>query len=157
MVALITVWDQWPVIPLLAGLRNIPAEIYEAAELRAPTLAGLPEHHPATDLAGHRLLTIQLILQMKIFDQVYLFSMGGRTQATMVLVRTSSTSFAQNKGGYGALRRCSSSSSPFGAAALGAPRTRSAMSGVVAEKLCASRRIRDIGAILRGGQRHLRR
>ena len=32
-------------------------------------------------------LTIQLILQLKIFDQVYLFSNGGRADATMVMVQ----------------------------------------------------------------------
>ena len=48
-------------------------------------------------------LTIQLILQLKIFDQVYLFSMGGRTNATMVLVQyIYEQAFVQNKGGYAA-------------------------------------------------------
>jgi multiple sugar transport system permease protein len=40
---------------------------------------------------------------MKIFDQVYLFSMGGRTQATMVLVQyIFDQGFVHNKGGYAA-------------------------------------------------------
>ena len=48
-------------------------------------------------------MTIQLILQLKIFDQVYLFSLGGRTNTTMVLVQYIYTqAFVHNKGGYGA-------------------------------------------------------
>jgi len=48
-------------------------------------------------------LTIQLILQLKIFDQVYLFSLGGRTQATMVLVQyIFEQGFQKNNGGYAA-------------------------------------------------------
>ena len=48
-------------------------------------------------------MTIQLILQLKIFDQVYLFSLGGRTNQTMVLVQyIYEQAFVHNKGGYGA-------------------------------------------------------
>jgi multiple sugar transport system permease protein len=48
-------------------------------------------------------LTIQLILQMKIFDQVYLFSQGGRTQVTMVMVQyIFESAFVKNDGGYAA-------------------------------------------------------
>ena len=47
--------------------------------------------------------TIQLILQLKIFDQVYLFASGGRDDPTMVLVQyIYKTAFQQNKGGMGA-------------------------------------------------------
>ena len=48
-------------------------------------------------------LTIQLILQLKIFDQVYLFAVGGRTAATMVLVQyIYEQAFQRNSGGYAA-------------------------------------------------------
>ena len=48
-------------------------------------------------------LTIQLILQLKIFDQVYLFAQGGRTQSTMVLVQyIYENAFIKNQGGYAA-------------------------------------------------------
>ena len=48
-------------------------------------------------------LTIQLILQLKIFDQVYLFAQGGRTQATMTLVQyIFEQAFIKNSGGYAA-------------------------------------------------------
>ena len=107
MVALITVWwtNGLSILLFLAGLRNIPAEIYEAAELEGANRWQVfrsitwPLIWPVTALC----LTIQLILQMKIFDQVYLFSMGGRTQATMVLVQyIFDQAFVHNKGGYGA-------------------------------------------------------
>ena len=107
MVALITVWwtNGLSILLFLAGLRNIPAEIYEAAELEGANRWEVfrsitwPLIWPVTALC----LTIQLILQMKIFDQVYLFSMGGRTQATMVLVQyIFDQGFVHNKGGYAA-------------------------------------------------------
>jgi multiple sugar transport system permease protein len=48
-------------------------------------------------------LTIQLILQLKIFDQVYLFSQGGRIDPTMVMVQyIYKQAFQQNHGGIGA-------------------------------------------------------
>src|ERR1700723_2348684 len=81
-VAFVTVW--WllgfNVLLFIAGLRNFSSEIYEAAALDG---AGRwtqfrritwPLIWPVTVLV----LTIQLILQFKIFDQVYLFSAGGR-------------------------------------------------------------------------------
>ena len=90
-VAFVTVW--WllgfNVLLFIAGLRNISSEIYEAAALDG---AGRwaqfrritwPLIWPVTVLV----LTIQLILQFKIFDQVYLFSAGGRADPTMVMVQ----------------------------------------------------------------------
>jgi multiple sugar transport system permease protein len=107
MVALLTIWwtNGFSILLFLAGLRNIPAELYEAAALdnasrwqvfRSVTW---PLIWPVTVLC----LTIQLILQLKIFDQVYLFAQGGRTQATMVLVQyIYEQAFIKNAGGYGA-------------------------------------------------------
>ena len=107
MVALVTIWwtNGFSILLFLAGLRNIPREIYEAAELDGATRWQVfwritwPLIWPVTVLC----LTIQLILQLKIFDQVYLFSLGGRTQATMVLVQyIFDQAFVHNKGGYAA-------------------------------------------------------
>ena len=106
-VALVTVW--WllgfNVLLFIAGLRNIPAEIYEAASLDG---AGRwtqfrritwPLIWPVTVLV----FTIQLILQLKIFDQVYLFSQGGRVDATIVMVEyIYKQAFQLNKGGLAA-------------------------------------------------------
>jgi len=106
-VAVITIWwtNGFSILLFLAGLRNIPQELYEAAALDGATRRQmltritLPLLWPITVLC----LTIQMILQMKIFDQVYLFAMGGRTQATMVMVQyIYEQAFQKNSGGYAA-------------------------------------------------------
>lgn len=105
--AVITVW--WTVgfnvLLFMAGLKNIPDELYEAARLDG---AGRwmqfreitwPLVWPVTALV----LTVQLIVQIKVFDQVYLMVQGGRVDATMVLVQYIYTlAFQRNQGGYAA-------------------------------------------------------
>jgi multiple sugar transport system permease protein len=107
MAALVTIWwtNGFGILLFLAGLRNISSELYEAAALDGAsrwqqfTRITWPLIWPVTVLA----LTIQLILQLKIFDQVYLFSIGGRTNQTMVLVQyIFEQAFVHNKGGYAA-------------------------------------------------------
>lgn len=106
-VAFVTIW--WTlgfnVLLFIAGLRNISPEIYEAAALdsagrwRQFARITWPLIWPVTALV----LTIQLIAQLKIFDQVYLFSIGGRQDATIVLVQyIYKLAFQQNRGGEGA-------------------------------------------------------
>jgi multiple sugar transport system permease protein len=106
-VALITVWwtNGFNVLLFLAGLRAISPDIYEAAALDNASRwtqfrrITWPLIWPVTALV----FTIQLILQLKIFDQVYLFASGGRDDPTMVLVQyIYKTAFQQNKGGMGA-------------------------------------------------------
>lgn len=106
-VAIITIWwtNGFSILLFLAGLRNIPKDLYEAAALDGATRWQMftritwPLIWPITVLC----LTIQLILQLKIFDQVYLFAVGGRTQATMVLVQyVYEQAFQKNAGGYAA-------------------------------------------------------
>ncbi len=107
MVAAVTVWwlIGFNVLLFIAGLRNISPEIYEAAELDGATpwirfrRITWPLIWPVTVLV----LTIQLILQLKIFDQVYLFSNGGRADATMVMVQyIFKQAFQQSHGGLAA-------------------------------------------------------
>lgn len=89
-VAFVTIWwtAGFSILLFLSGLRAIPKEIYEAAALdnagRWTTFRRVtwPLLWPVTALV----LTIQLILQLKIFDQVYLFSTGGRPNDNLVLV-----------------------------------------------------------------------
>jgi multiple sugar transport system permease protein len=106
-VGLITIWwtNGFSILLFLAGLRNIPRELYEAAAIDGGTRWQVftritwPLIWPVTVLC----LTIQLILQLKIFDQVYLFAVGGRTSATMVLVQyIYEQAFQNNAGGYAA-------------------------------------------------------
>ena len=48
-------------------------------------------------------LVLQLILQFKIFDQVYLLTLGGPYNSTLVvLLYMYRQAFQQNRGGYGA-------------------------------------------------------
>lgn len=106
-VAIVTIW--WTlgfnVLLFIAGLRNISPEIYEAAALddasrwQQFTKITWPLIWPVTVLV----LTLQLIAQLKIFDQVYLFATGGRSDATMVMVQyIYKLAFQQNRGGQGA-------------------------------------------------------
>ena len=89
-VAFVTIWwtAGFSILLFLAGLRAIPQEVYEAASLdnagRWTTFRKItwPLLWPITSLV----LTIQLILQLKIFDQVYLFSEGGRPNDNLVMV-----------------------------------------------------------------------
>lgn len=106
-VAWVTVWwtAGFSILLFLAGLRTIPAEIYEAAALdnasRWTTFRQItwPLLWPVTALVA----TIQLILQLKIFDQVYLFSVGGRPNDNMVLVYyVFQRAFEHNQGGRAA-------------------------------------------------------
>jgi multiple sugar transport system permease protein len=106
-VALVTIW--WTcgfnILLFLAGLRSISPEIYEAASLdnagRFKQFYRItwPLIWPVTALV----LTIQLILQLKIFDQVYLFVQGGRADPSMVLVQyIYNQAFQKSEGGYAA-------------------------------------------------------
>ena len=106
-VAWVTIWwtAGFSILLFLAGLRAIPVEIYEAAALdnadRWTTFRRItwPLLWPVTTLV----FTIQLILQLKIFDQVYLFSTGGRPNDNMVLVYyIFQRAFQQNQGGRAA-------------------------------------------------------
>jgi multiple sugar transport system permease protein len=106
-VAVVTIWwlIGFNVLLFIAGLRNISSEIYEAAELDG---AGRwtqfrritwPLIWPVTVLV----FTIQLVLQLKIFDQVYLFAQGGRIDTTIVMVQyILKQAFQMNKGGLAA-------------------------------------------------------
>jgi multiple sugar transport system permease protein len=106
-VAVVTIWwtAGFSILLFLAGLRAIPVEIYEAAELdnstRWTTFRRItwPLLWPVTALV----FTIQMILQLKIFDQVYLFSTGGRPNDNLVLVYyIFQRAFQSNQGGRAA-------------------------------------------------------
>ena len=107
VVAFVTIWwlMGFNVLLFIAGLRNISKDLYEASALDG---AGRwtqfrritwPLIWPVTALV----LTIQLILQLKIFDQVYLFANNVRTDATMVMVQyILKQAFEMNRGGLAA-------------------------------------------------------
>jgi multiple sugar transport system permease protein len=105
MVALITVW--WTVgfnmLLFIAGLQGISKEYYEAASLDGATTMQIfryitwPLLWPITALV----LTLQLIAQLKIFDQVYLLTGGGPFNSTIVMLQfVYREAFQQFRGGY---------------------------------------------------------
>ncbi|ODT15888.1 MAG: sugar ABC transporter permease [Kaistia sp. SCN 65-12] len=107
MIAFVTVW--WTigfnVLLFIAGLRNISQDMYDASALDGANrwkqfrYITWPLIWPVTALV----LTIQLILQLKIFDQLYLLTLGGNVNNTMVLVQyIYKQAFQLNKCGYGA-------------------------------------------------------
>lgn len=105
MIALVTIWwtNGFNVLLFLAGLRNIPAELHEAAALDGATprqrfwRVTWPLLWPVTALV----LTLQLILQLKLFDQVYLLSGGGPFNSSYVLLLlVYREAFQLNHGGY---------------------------------------------------------
>jgi multiple sugar transport system permease protein len=104
MISLVTIWwtSGFNILIFIAGLRNIPEDLYDAAALdgagrwRCFSSITWPLIWPVTALV----MTIQLILQLKIFDQVYLFTDGGPFNSTYVMVQfIYKEAFEQNKGG----------------------------------------------------------
>ncbi|MDX3925762.1 MAG: sugar ABC transporter permease [Shinella sp.] len=104
-VAAVTIWwtNGFNVLLFIAGLRNIPRDYYEAAALDGATKkqqftrVTWPLLWPVTAL----ILTLQLILQLKIFDQIYLLSSGGPFNSSYVLLlMVYREAFQLNHGGY---------------------------------------------------------
>ncbi|NIZ08615.1 carbohydrate ABC transporter permease [Pseudooceanicola sp. HF7] len=105
MIAVVTIWwtNGFNVLLMIAGLRNIPTDLYEAAALDGATAwqrfwrVTWPLLWPVTALV----LTLQLILQLKLFDQVYLLSKGGPFNSSyVVLMQMYREAFQLNNGGY---------------------------------------------------------
>lgn len=107
MVAIGTIW--WTVgfnmLMLLAGLRNIPAELYEAAALdgaRGFTLFRAITWPALRPVVGTALL-LQLIASLKIFGQTYILTTGGPFNTTRVTLHYMyETAFTQSDAGYAA-------------------------------------------------------
>jgi multiple sugar transport system permease protein len=107
MVALGTIW--WTVgfnmLMLLAGLRNIPAELYEAAALdgaRGFTMFRAITW-PALRPVAATALVLQLIASLKIFGQAYILTAGGPFNTTRVTLHYMyETAFTQSDAGYAA-------------------------------------------------------
>ncbi len=107
MIALVTIWwtNGFNVLLFIAGLRNIPPDLYEASALDGAgpwqrfRRVTWPLLWPVTALV----LTLQLILQLKLFDQVYLLSKGGPfNQSYVILLQMYREAFQLNHGGYAA-------------------------------------------------------
>ena len=101
MIAVVTIWwtNGFNVLLFIAGLRNIPQELYEAAALDGATKrqqffrVTWPLLWPVTALV--------LTLQLKLFDQVYLLSGGGPFNSSYVLLLlVHREAFQLNNGDY---------------------------------------------------------
>ena len=106
-VAFITIWwtNGFNVLLFIAGLKSISQDVYDASSLDGARrwtrfrYITWPLIWPVTALV----LTIQLILQLKIFDQIYLMTNGGPFNSTYVVVQyIYKQAFQNNHGGYGA-------------------------------------------------------
>ncbi len=106
-VAIGTIW--WTVgfnmLMLLAGLRNIPGELYEAAALDGASGFTLfraitwPALRPVVGTA----LLIQLIASLKVFGQTYILTSGGPYNTSRVTLHYMyETAFTQSDAGYAA-------------------------------------------------------
>lgn len=106
-VIITTVW--WTVgynmVLFLAGLQDIPEELYEAARIDGATGLGVFRYVTLPLLAPTTFVVIMLTIinSFQIFDQVYVMTSGGPGTATLTLVQyIYTTSFQFQRFGYGA-------------------------------------------------------
>lgn len=106
-VAVVTVWwtTGFNILLFLAGLRAISPELMEAARIDGASrwvafrVITWPLIWPVTALV----LTIQLIIQVKLFDLLYLYVGGGEVNATLVLLQyIYDLGFTRDQAGYAA-------------------------------------------------------
>lgn len=106
-VVITTVWWTvgYNVVLFLAGLQDIPEELYEAARIDGASTFGLLRYVTLPLLAPTTFVVIMLTLinSFQIFDQVYVMTSGGPGTATLTLVQyIYTTSFQFQRFGYGA-------------------------------------------------------
>ena len=108
-VAGVTIWwtAGFSILLFLAGLRAIPAEVYEAASLDIDALDHVQSHHLASTVANYFFgFYHPADPAAQDLDQVYLFSIGGRPNDNMVLVYyVFHRAFQQDQGGRAARGR----------------------------------------------------
>jgi multiple sugar transport system permease protein len=106
-IALGTIWwtAGFNMLMFLAALRNIPAELYEAAAIDGASRWQVfrditwPALLPATGMA----LVLQLIASFKVFGQTYILTSGGPFNTTRVTLHYMyETAFIQSDAGYAA-------------------------------------------------------
>jgi multiple sugar transport system permease protein len=107
MVAIGTIW--WTVgfnmLMFIAGLRNIPADLYEAAALDGARGFTLFRHitWPALRPVVGTAVLLSLIASLKIFGQTYILTTGGPFNTTRVTLHYMyETAFTQSDAGYAA-------------------------------------------------------
>lgn len=110
-IVLTTVW--WTVgynmVLFLAGLQDIPEELYEAARIDGANSFGLFWYITLPLLAPTVFLVLLLTINnsLQVFDQVYVMTQGGPNVATLTLVHyIYVTAFQRFRFGYGAAIAC---------------------------------------------------
>lgn len=107
-IAIVTVWSYlgYNMILYLAGLQDIPGDLYEAAKIDGANGAQmlmkitLPLLKPITSLV----ITLTLINTIQIFDQIFVMTNGGPGTATLTLVQyLYGTAFQNYDLGYGSV------------------------------------------------------
>jgi multiple sugar transport system permease protein len=106
-VAIATIWWTvgFPMLMFLAGLNNIPAELYEAAELDGARGLQLFRYvtWPALQPVLATVMMLQLINSLKIFSQPYILTGGGPFNTTRVTLHYMyETAFVYGNAGYAA-------------------------------------------------------
>jgi len=105
-VAIVTVWTYlgYNMILYLAGLQDIPKDLYEASRIDGATRfqtfmrITLPMLKPITSMV----ITLTLINTIQIFDQIFVMTNGGPGTATLTLVQyLYGTAFQNYNLGYG--------------------------------------------------------
>jgi multiple sugar transport system permease protein len=106
-VALLTVW--WTVgfnyILYLAGLQDVPRDVYDAAALDGASTWGQMRHItiPLLSRTSALVLALQIISSLKIFDQIYLLTQGGPNFSTRpALEYVYDIGFTDYRAGYAA-------------------------------------------------------
>ena len=105
-VAIVTIWSYlgYNMILYLAGLQDIPSELYEASKIDGATgiqtftKVTIPLLRPITSTV----VTLTLINVIQIFDQIYVMTNGGPGTSTLTIVQYLYSSAFQNYDiGYG--------------------------------------------------------
>ena len=105
VIIFVTVWQYsgFPMIFFLAGMQNIDEQLYEAAKIDgASTIRRIVSITlPALKNVFSVIIMIQLIFSFKVFDIVWIMTMGGPAGATDVLgTRLYSEAFRSGQFGY---------------------------------------------------------
>jgi multiple sugar transport system permease protein len=107
-IAIVTIWSYlgYNMILYLAGLQEIPQDLYEAAKIDGASGTDmllritLPLLKPITSLV----ITLTMINTIQIFDQIFVMTNGGPGTATLTLVQyLYSTAFQNYDLGYGSV------------------------------------------------------
>lgn len=105
-IALLSVWQGagFQMVVLLAGLQDVPAEMYEAAAMDGAGTWAQFVHITLPQLRNTLIfvVTVTIILAFRLFDQVYVMTNGGPLSSTeTMMLQVVKTGFGQQRIGQG--------------------------------------------------------